>query len=242
MPLDKIIKFNHDSKRQRMPCIKFKNLPISIKSFTIKSSEKIYYNILINGHYLIYFPEYEDPYEEEYQELNEKYLKEYNRQTCISSEYDNIDGYHNYFKFDTEIYIESIEIENLHLDLIPLDDVYFEYDNSDIQLNQDEIENKYFDSYNFTKKYFKFINVPEDYEIKLDHIYDGSNLRFTTNRETNKRSVIKKIIPKSEYIFKHYKGNTYYVQYEEEQFKKMDNIYKFNDEYCEYISSYYPII
>ena len=73
MPLDKKIKFNHDTKRQRMPCIKFKNLPISIKSFTIKSNEKIYYNILINGHYLIYFPEYEQPYDDTYEELNEKY-------------------------------------------------------------------------------------------------------------------------------------------------------------------------
>jgi hypothetical protein len=220
MVLDKIIKF--DNPRLFMPIIKFKDLPILVKNFIIKSNKKIYYNILINNQYLIYF---RDIYDENIIISN-----------CITSEHDNIDGYHNYFSFEKEIVIESIEIENYEKK--SMENIYFQYDHSDLKLNIDEIKYLFLDYCNFTKKYFKFINLDQDEEIILKEIYDGNNLKFKI--ENNKKKIIKKYIPTDQYKFKFLKGSTYYVEYENQQVKKIDNIYIFNNN--NYISSYYPIL
>lgn len=229
MPLDKVIKFNNT----RLPWIRFKDLPLSIKSFTIKSSEKIYYNILLNNHYLIHFRDIEEYFDSD-DESNCISLYD----NCISSEYDQIDGYYNHFKFDKEIYIESIELENLNPDFDEFPEIFFEYDDSDPEMDRKELEYQYYDWYSFNKKYFKFFNVPEDEEIKLLKVYDGSTLRIS--KSSNSRKIQRKVIPETEYKFKHLKNNTYYIEYEEEQFKKLDHMYIFNT--CNFITSYYPII
>jgi len=228
MPLEKIIEFN---KSGISPYILFKNIPISVKNFTIRSKEKIYYNILINNHYLINFQEYDYVYDEDDDLINVY-------QNCISSEYDELEGYYNYFKFDKEINIEAIEIENLHPDFEELPDIYFEYDDTFPELDRKELHQQFTDMYFFKRKYFKFFDVPEDYEIKLLRIFDGTTLRIKYNQKGRKTNQIE--FDENKYKFKHLKDNTYYVEFDKEQCRKIDHIYSFN--FPKYISSYYPLL
>ena len=228
MSLEKIIKFNdeiteyfNNSDYLKNPTIKFL-IPLLIKDFSIKSKEMIYYNIIINGKYLIY-----------YQSIDRDYTEYNNYDNCIISEYSDLDGYYNNFNFNTNIYIESIEIENKDPLNKNLPDIYFEYDADHLVEDKSELENEYIDSYCFRKKYFKFLNKTED--IQLIKIYN----MYVEYRD-NKRYSIEKSFDESEYKFKHLKNNTYYVEFDEEQLKKTDYYYKFNNMNC--FSSYYPII
>jgi hypothetical protein len=226
MSLEKKIKFDEgiiklSDGNYKNPIIKFNN-PLLIKEFTIRSKELIYYNIFINGHYLIYFQDYDREYND-YEEYD----------NCIISEYNDLDGYHNHYKFNNNIYIESIEIENKHPEFEDLPHIYFEYDNDYLENDKSILEYEYMDSYCFMKKYFKFLYVNDDIElIKIFNIQ--------VEYKDKKRSFIEKPIDESTYKFKHYKKNTYYVEFDEEQFKKMDYYYKFNN--MNFFSSYYPII
>jgi len=226
MSYEKIIKFNEGIIKlsdgyTKNPIIKF-NKSLLLKEFTIKSRDLIYYNIFINGHYLIYFQDYDRDFTE-YDEYD----------NCIISEYNDLDGYHNQFKFDTNIYIESIEIENKDPEYEDLPEIYFEYDDDHLENDKLELENEFIDSYCFKKKYFKFLYVNDD--IEIIKVYS-----IEIQYNNNKRSFIEKPFDESTYKFKHYKKNTYYIEFDEEQFKKMDYYYKFNN--MNYFSSYYPII
>ena len=228
MSLEKIIKFNYEineyfnnSDYLKNPTIKF-IIPLVIKDFTIKSNEKIFYNIIINGKYLIY-----------YQSIDRDYTEYNDYDNCIISEYNNLDGYYNIFKFNINIYIESIEIENKNPLNKDLPDIYFEYDPDHLVEDKSELDNEYIDSYCFRKKYFKFLNKIED--IQLIKIYS-----MHVEYHNNKRTSTEKSLDESEYKFKHLKNNTYYVEFDDEQFKRTDYYYKFNNMNC--FSSYYPII
>lgn len=229
MPLEKIIKFNEgiiklSDGNFKNPIIKFNNA-LLIKEFTIRSKELIYYNIFINGHYLIYFQDYDRDYSD---------FDEYDN--CIISEYNDLDGFHNQFKFNTNIYIESIEIENKNPEFEDLPNIYFEYDDDHLEKDNSILEYEFLDSYCFTKKYFKFLYVDDNYDdIELIKVF-----RIEIEYSNNKRNFVEKPYDESTYKFKHYKNNTYYIEFDEEQFTKMDYYYKFNN--MNYFSSYYPII
>jgi len=220
MSYEKKIKF-YNKLNNKNPIIVF-NISLLIKEFTIRSKELIYYNILINGHYLIYFQDYDRNYND---------YNEYDN--CITSEYNDLDGYYNHFKFNTNIFIKSIEIENKDPEYEDLPVIYFEYDNDYLENDKTILEYEYMDSYCFMKKYFKFLYVNDDIElIKIFNIQ--------VEYKDKKRSFIEKPIDESTYKFKHYKNNTYNVEFDEEQFKKIDYYYKFNN--MNFFSSYYPII
>lgn len=223
MSLDKIIKFNMKyNNKLRHPKITF-NPPIFLRSFTIKSNQKLFFNLYINQNHLIYYDETDD---------SERYL---------STSYDGIDGHYYNFNFLKDIYIRTIEI-NVYDKHHSFDhyNVYLEYDEDHLDLiNNNDTENLYYDAYNFQKKYFKFNNIIDD--IQLVGVYEIKYTYYTNNfNNSNSRKVIEDKLDESLYKFSHLKNNTYCVEFTEEQSKKYDYIYEFNNN--NYISSYYQII
>jgi len=220
MSLDKIIRFNLKyNNTLRHPKITF-NPPIFLKSFSIKSNQKLCFNLYINQNHLIYYDESSE---------FEKYL---------STSYDGIDGNYYNFNFFKEIYIRTIEL-NVYDKYHKFDnyDVYLEYDEDHIELIHDTDKvNLYYDAYSFQKKYFKFNNIIDD--IKLINIYEIKYTYYSDN--SNSRKVVQSKLDESFYKFNHLKNNTYYVEFVEEQNKKFDYIYEFNNN--DYISSYYQLI
>jgi hypothetical protein len=230
MPLEERIQFRKNSRHNYF--IKF-NTPILINQFSIKAKDFIYYNILVNSYYLIYFADHEQYFDEDYDDNGNFIPLEDN---CIKTDFDKIDGYHNNFKFDKPLYIDVIELENLSPDFEQFPDIFLEYDSDHLETNSNELEQEFFDSYCFTKKYFKFFNIPDDMEIDLKEIIDLK----VTYKKTGNRTYQRNIIDQETYKFKHLKNNTYYVEFDDEQFKKLDYLYNFN--YSNYITSYFPII
>jgi hypothetical protein len=220
MSLDKIIKFNMKyNNKLRHPKITF-NPPVFLKNFSIKSNKKLFFNLYINQNHLIYYDETEQ---------TEKYL---------TTLHDGIDGHHYNFNFLKDIYIRTIEL-NVYDKHHKFDnyDVYLEYDEDHLELihDTDKID-LYYDAYNFQKKYFKFNNIIDD--IELVGIYEIKYTYYTNNSES--RKIVEDKLDESLYKFSHLKNNTYCVEFIEEQNKKFDYIYNFNNN--DFISSYYQII
>jgi hypothetical protein len=220
MSLEKVIKF--DNITTIYPTINLKKNPLLIKEFTIKSNKKMYFNIIINEFYLIYFQD--DNY----------FINDKEHDNFIQSEYNNIDGYYNNFKFDTYIYIERIQIRTINSDYDVVPQIYFEYDSDHIETDVKELEHQYIDSYFFKRKYFKFFNLLNN-DIELIKIFN-----IQIEYKDNKRTYIEIPYDESMYKFKYLKDNTYYVEFNEEQSKKKDYYYIFNN--TNYISSYFSII
>ncbi len=220
MPLENCLKFNDAHE------IYFKN-PISLKNFTIKSKNIMFYNILINNSDLINFIDYEDA---------DQYFDDENCEyhiplvlNCIKTEHDDIDGYYNNFKFMENIKIDNIKIENRDPDFNLLPEAYLEYDYS-------EIENEEINKTNditFKNLYFKFYNKENDdnQEILLQNIHKFIYI--------GKKVKLQKI-DEDDYKFKHIKDNTYEIKFDDEQYKNDTFIFNFNNN--TYISSFFPII
>jgi len=220
MSLDKIIKFNMKyNNKLRHPKIIF-DPPVFLKNFTIKSNKKLFFNLYINQNHIFYYDETDD---------SEKYL---------TTLYDGVDGHYYNFNFFKDMYIRSIEL-NVYDKYHRFDEynVYLEYDEDHLELihDTDKID-MYYDAHSFQKKYFKFNNIIND--VELIGVYDIKNTYYTDNLYI--RKVVEDKLDESLYKFSHLKNNTYCVEFTEEQNKKFDYIYKFNN--SDYISSYYQII
>jgi hypothetical protein len=215
--MDKKIKFNIIKPSQIfynyvLLEIKF-NKGILINNFTIKSNKLFKFNLTLNNHSFL--------------TKNDFFIDDF-----LESKYDTIDGYYYNFKFDSDIFIETIKYKNYNDNT----NIYFEYDDTNMHFENDDIVNKYLDQYVFTKKYFKFISDDENTkDIKINNIIEHKLV--ITNK--GKKIEFNKI---DEYIykFKYLKNNTYYIEFDEIQYKKNDYIYNFNSN--NYISSYYPIL
>ena len=225
MSLDKIIKFNLKyNNKLRHPKITF-NPPVFLKNFTIKSNKKLSFNLYINQNHLIYYDETDQ---------TEKYL---------TTLYDGVDGHYYIFNFLKDIYIRTIEL-NVYDKYHRFDDynVYLEYDEDHLDLidiyDNDKVD-LYYDTYNFKKKYFKFNNINDD--VELIGVYEIKYTYYTNSlSNSSSRKVVEDKLDESLYKFSHLKNNTYCVEFTEEQNKKFDYIYEFNNN--DYISSYYQII
>ena len=153
------------------------------------------------------------------------------KEVVLDSEYSSIDGHFFYFNFNNDILIENIK----YLGYNDNTNIYFEYDNTNLFNSNDDILNKYLDKYVFTKKYFKF-NTNDIFDIKLKNIIEHKSI-ITKNRNNKKIEFNK--IDENIYKFKYLKNNTYYIEFDEIQYKN-NFIYNFNND--NYISSYYPIL
>jgi hypothetical protein len=202
--MDKKIKFNQ-IKLQDIFCPTVRaydvkiNKGILINSFAIKSNKFFKFNISINNNNFL---------------QNIKSTFDYE----LISDYNPIDGYYYNFKFDSDIFIEYIRLIVYNQN----NNLYLEYDDTNLFNSYDDILNKYLDQYVFTKKYFKFF-TNDISDVELNEILLNMNK-----------------IDENLYKFKYLKNNTYYVEFDIEYNKKNNFIYKFNTN--NYFSSYYPIL
>jgi hypothetical protein len=202
--MDKKIKFNQMKvKDMFFPTFRAYDVKINkgilINSFAIKSNKFFKFTISINNNHFF------NP---------TKSTIDY----ILESDYNQLDGYYYNFKFDSDIFIEYIRIIVINVN----NNLYLEYDDTNLFNSYDDILNKYLDQYVFTKKYFKFFT---------NDIFDVELIEILLNM--NK-------IDENKYKFKYLKNNTYYVEFNIEYNKKNNFIYKFNTN--NYISSYYPIL
>ena len=220
--MDKKIKFNLIKdciSEHNILEIKF-NKGILINNFTLKSKKSFTFVIIINGNRIFITDAFSSP------------------DNLIESEYNSIDDYYYNFKFDSDIFIDSIKLLVLNKN----NNIYFEYDDTNYFNSNDEIINKYLDQFVFTKKYYKFFtnDINNINDIQLYSIENFINV-FNSKLGGGRIGKIERIeIDKNTYNFKYLKNNTYYVEFDEIQNKKNNYYYNFN---CSnYISSYYPIL
>jgi hypothetical protein len=218
--MDKKIKFIMIKSQQIFTNIKVLEIKfdkgILINNFTIKSNKLFKFNLTINNYPII--DEYSD----------------FNKEEILQSEYSSLDGYYYNFNFNNDILIENIKFLGYNDNI----NIYFEYDNTNLFNSSDDILNKYLDQYVFTKKYFKF-NTNDIFDIKLNNIMKHK-LIIKRNRSEKKIEFTK--LDENIYKFKYLKNNTFYVEFDEIQYKKNDYIYNFSIKNNNYISSYYPIL
>ena len=217
--MDKKIKFNFLKdciSEYNILEIKF-NKGILINNFTLKSKKSFTFVIIINGNRIF---------------ITDAFSSSDN---LIESEYNSIDDYYYNFKFDSDIFIDSIKLLVLNKN----NNIYFEYDDTNYFNSNDEIINKYLDQFVFTKKYYKFFTNNIN-DIQLYNIENYINV-FNSKLGRGRIARLERIeIDKNTYNFKYLKDNTYYVEFDEIQNKKNNYYYNFN---CNnYISSYYPIL
>jgi len=217
--MDKKIKFNLIKdciSEYNILEIKF-NKGILINNFTLKSKKSFTFVIIINGNRIF---------------ITDAFSSSDN---LIESEYNSIDDYYYNFKFDSDIFIDSIKLLVLNKN----NNIYFEYDDTNYFNSNDEIINKYLDQFVFTKKYYKFFTNNIN-DIQLYNIENYINV-FNSKLGRGRIARLERIeIDKNTYNFKYLKDNTYYVEFDEIQNKKNNYYYNFN---CSnYISSYYPIL
>jgi len=217
--MDKKIKFNLIKdciSEYNILEIKF-NKGILINNFTLKSKKSFTFVIIINGNRIF---------------ITDAFSSSDN---LIESEYNSIDDYYYNFKFDSDIFIDSIKllVKNKN------NNIYLEYDDTNYFNSNDEIINKYLDQFVFTKKYYKFFTNNIN-DIQLYNIENYINV-FNSKLGRGRIARLERIeIDKNTYNFKYLKDNTYYVEFDEIQNKKNNYYYNFN---CSnYISSYYPIL
>jgi hypothetical protein len=217
--MDKKIKFNLIKdciSEYNILEIKF-NKGILINNFTLKSKKSFTFVIIINGNRIF---------------ITDAFSSSDN---LIESEYNSIDDYYYNFKFDSDIFIDSIKllVKNKN------NNIYLEYDDTNYFNSNDEIINKYLDQFVFTKKYYKFFTNNIN-DIQLYNIENYINV-FNSKLGRGRIARLERIeIDKNTYNFKYLKNNTYYVEFDEIQNKK--NNYFFNFNCSNYISSYYPIL
>jgi hypothetical protein len=205
--MDKKIKFNLIKdciSEYNILEIKF-NKGILINNFTLKSKKSFTFVIIINGNRIF---------------ITDAFSSSDN---LIESEYNSIDDYYYNFKFDSDIFIDSIKllVKNKN------NNIYLEYDDTNYFNSNDEIINKYLDQFVFTKKYYKFFTNNIN-DIQLYNIENYINV-FNSKLGRGRIARLERIeIDKNTYNFKYLKDNTYYVEFDEIQNIKNDKIHRFH--------------